>query len=58
MKLVEITLSGFKRMVPESLLSAYKSMGWTVPGAKSGTPEGSQVPQASLKSTRKKKEAS
>jgi hypothetical protein len=58
MNMVEITMAGFKRMVPESLLSAYKSLGWTVPGAKSGTPGGSQVPQASLKNTRKKKEAS
>jgi hypothetical protein len=58
MKLVEITMAGFKRMVPEALIDAYKSLGWTIPGAKSGTPEGSQVPQASLKNTRKKKEAS
>jgi hypothetical protein len=58
MNMVEITLAGFKRLVPEALIDAYKSLGWTVPGAKSGTPGESQVPQASLKNTRKKKEAS
>jgi hypothetical protein len=58
MKLVEITLAGFKRQVSESLLDAYKSLGCTIPGAMSGTPGRSQVSQDSskTKTVRKKKE--
>jgi hypothetical protein len=58
MKLIEITLAGFKRMVPASLLDAYKSFGWTVPGAMKTRPEEPQVPQvlSKPKTTRKKKE--
>jgi hypothetical protein len=58
MKLIEVTLAGFKRLVPEALIDAYKSFGWTVPGAKTAKPEEPQVSQAEpkTKTTRKKKE--
>ena len=45
--------------MPEALIDAYKSFGWTVPGAKTAKPEEPQVSQAvpKTKTTRKKKES-
>lgn len=58
MKIIEVTLAGFKRLVSQALIRVYKSFGWTTPGAKKAKPEESQVPQvvSKPKATRKKKE--
>ena len=56
---VKIVLAGFERLVPKSLLSAYKSFGWReVPGANPVVEEKAGETKPRQSSTRKKKETS
>lgn len=56
MNLIEITLAGFKRMVPESLFSAYKSFGWEriQEQPQALTPEASPKPKTTKKKVKAK----